>query len=96
MFGKCVVLGLFLAGSAALSQQSAGVDLGRLQTGATVSFVRAAGGEWGIDIAGAAAPLISQPKPAMLEVYRAEEEIRSARSRISDGREIGGRNRCPS
>ena len=52
------------------------MDLGRLQTGATVSFVRAAGGEWGIEIAGAAAPRILQPKPAKLEVFRTEEDIR--------------------
>ena len=37
-----------------------------MQTGATVSFVRAAAGEWGIEIARAAAPRILQPKPAML------------------------------
>ena len=50
--------------------------MGRLQTGATVSFVRAAGGEWGIEIAGGAAPRILQPKPARLEVFRTEEDIR--------------------
>jgi len=76
MFGKCVILGLCLTGSAALAQQGDRVDLGRLQTGATVSFVRAAGGEWGIEIAGAAAPRILQPKPARLEVFRTEEDIR--------------------
>ena len=76
MFGKCVLLGLCLAGPASLAQQAARVDLGRLQTGATVSFVRAAGGEWGLEIAGAAAPLIQQPKPAQVEVFRTEEDIR--------------------
>jgi len=75
MIDKYVILGLCLTGSAAFAQQGARVDLGRLQTGATVSFVRAAGGEWGIEIAGAAAPLIRQPKPATLEVFRMEEEI---------------------
>ena len=76
MFGKYVLLGLCLAGSALFAQQGDRVDLGRLQTGATVSFVRAAGGEWGIEIAGAAAPRILQPKPAKLEVFRTEEDIR--------------------
>jgi hypothetical protein len=47
-----------------------------LQTGATVSFVRGATGEWGIEIAGAAAPLIQQSKPARIEVFRAEDDIR--------------------
>jgi hypothetical protein len=58
------------------AQPAAKVDLGRLQTGGMVSFVHAAGGEWGIEIAGAAAPRVSQPQPAKLEVYRAEEDIR--------------------
>ncbi|MGA2556621.1 MAG: hypothetical protein ABSG04_10165 [Verrucomicrobiota bacterium] len=47
-----------------------------MPTGATVSFVRAAGGEWGIEIAGGTAPLIQQGKPAKLEVFRTEEDIR--------------------
>jgi hypothetical protein len=76
MFGKYVVLGLYLSGSALFAQQIARVDLGRLQTGATVSFVRSTPGEWGIEIAGAAAPRILQPKPAKLEVFRTEEDIR--------------------
>jgi hypothetical protein len=76
MLGKCLLLGLCLAGSALLAQPANRVDLGRLQTGATVSFVRAAGGEWGIEIAGGAAPLIQQPKPARLEVFRTEDDIR--------------------
>jgi hypothetical protein len=76
MFGKDVLLGLCLAGSALFAQQGTRVDLGRLQTGATVSFARSTAGEWGIEIAGAAAPRILQPKPAKLEVFRTEEDIR--------------------
>jgi len=64
------------AASILVAQEGSRVDLGRLQTGATVSFVRAAEGEWGIEIAGGAAPLIAQPKPARLEVYRIDQEIR--------------------
>ena len=91
------MLGLCLAGPALFAQESDRVDLGRLQTGATVSFVRAATGGWGIEIAGlrravvptvggvqiatatqagAAAPLIQQPEPARIEVFRAEADIR--------------------
>jgi hypothetical protein len=70
------MLGLCLTGSAALAQQGDRMDLGRLQTGATVSFARAGGGEWGIEIAGAAAPRIFQPRPARLEVFREEEDFR--------------------
>jgi hypothetical protein len=76
MLNKCVVIGLCLAGSVAFAQQSDRVELGRLTTGATASFVRAAGGEWGIEITGGPAPRIVQPKPAMLEAFRSEENIR--------------------
>jgi hypothetical protein len=76
MFRKCVVLGLCLTVSATFAQQADRVDLGRLQTGATVSFVRAGEGEWGLEIAGGAAPRLLQPKPARLEVFRAAEDIR--------------------
>ena len=76
MFGKSIVLGLFLAGSSLVAQQAGRVELGRLQTGATVSFSRGSNGEWGIAIAGGAAPRIVQPAPAMLEVYRADNDIR--------------------
>jgi hypothetical protein len=76
MFNKCVVLGLCLTGSVALAQQSDRVDLGRLQTGAMVSFVRGAEGEWGIEIGGAASLRILQPKVAKLEVYRSDSDIR--------------------
>ncbi|MEO8598161.1 MAG: hypothetical protein ABI759_32880 [Candidatus Solibacter sp.] len=51
------------------------MELGRLQTGATVAFVRAVAGEWGIEIGGAAAPRIRQMKPAMLEVSPAENDV---------------------
>lgn len=81
MFGKCLILGLCLTVSVASAQQGKRIDLGRLQTGATVSFVRTSGGTWGIEIAGAAAPNIVQPKPARLEVFRTEEDI----SQITSG-----------
>jgi hypothetical protein len=76
MFSKYVLIGLSLGASVLFAQQSEHVDLGRLQTGATVSFVRSTEGEWGIEIAGAAAPRIVQPKPAKLEVFSTEEDIR--------------------
>ncbi len=67
---------LCLTASVLLAQQTNRVELGRLQTGATVSFIRSSEGEWGIEIAGGAAPLIVQPKPARLEVYRTDQDIR--------------------
>ena len=76
MFRKCVMLGLCLTVSTVFAQQGARVELGRLQTGATVSFIRAADGEWGIEITGSESPRILQPKPAKLEVFNTETDIR--------------------
>ena len=76
MCSKYTLLGLCLAISPAFAQTSDRIDLGRLQTGATVSFIRDTGGQWGVEIAGGPAPRIVQPKPARLEVFRAENDIR--------------------
>jgi hypothetical protein len=76
MLGKCVLIGFCLTVLSAFAQQGDRVDLGRLQTGATISFVRTAEGEWGIEISGAAAPRILQSKPAKLEVFCTDEDIR--------------------
>ena len=51
------------------------IQLGRLKTGATVSFVRSNAGEWGIEITGSSAPRIAQQKPAAIEVYRSDDDI---------------------
>ena len=51
------------------------LELGRLDTGATVSFVRSMVTGWGIAI-GSTATTVYQPRPAALEVFRAEEDIR--------------------
>ena len=76
MLGKCMIIGLCLTISAAFAQQANRIDLGNLQTGATVSFVRAADGEWGIEISGGPIPRVSQQKPARLEIYRSDQDIR--------------------
>jgi hypothetical protein len=77
MFGKCLILGLCLSASGAMAQQGNRVNLGQLQTGATVSFVKAPKGAWGIEIAGEANPRILQTKPARLEVFQSEGDIRA-------------------
>lgn len=77
MSSKYVLLALCLGAPALFAQQQGErTELGRLQTGATVSFSRSTTGEWGVDIAGGAAPRILQPKPARIEVFRAEDDIR--------------------
>ncbi|MGO9481100.1 MAG: hypothetical protein ACLP05_04900 [Candidatus Kryptoniota bacterium] len=73
---KCIMLGLCLAVSVASAQQGNRVDLGRLPTGAAVTFVRDPGGKWGIEISGGAAPRMMQPKPAKLETFQTEEGVR--------------------
>lgn len=76
MFGKNLLLGLSLTSFAAFAQQGDRVDLGRLETGETVLFVRTAGGEWGIEISGGTSPRLTQQKPAHIEIFRTEEDIR--------------------
>ena len=64
-----------MGGSTLFAQSAARLDLGRLQTGAAVSFTRSTSG-WGVEISGGAAPRIQQLEPAKLEIYRADEDIR--------------------
>ena len=75
MLGKRVILGLCLIVSAAFAQQGDRVDLGRLQTGATVSFARTEEDEWSIEISGGDVPRFTQRKPAQIEVYRGQENV---------------------
>jgi hypothetical protein len=51
------------------------LDLGRLANGGTVAFVSAGSGEWGVETSGGAAPAMTQPKPAQIEVYRGDENV---------------------
>jgi hypothetical protein len=75
MFHKCVILGLCLTVSIAFAQQGDRVDLGRLQNGGAVSFVRSAAGEWGIEISGGTIPKIKQEKPAYIELFRGQNHV---------------------
>ncbi|MGE5811372.1 MAG: hypothetical protein ACM339_07720, partial [Ignavibacteria bacterium] len=75
MFGKYVIHGLFLIASMMFAQQGDRIDLGTLQTGASFSFVRTAGGVWGIEISGGTTPRLIQQEPAIIEVFRTEEDI---------------------
>ena len=61
--------------SPAFGQPDPKVSLGRLQSGAEVSFTRAESGEWGIEIAGGPAPRVAQAKPAGIEIYRADNDV---------------------
>ena len=71
----CVLTLLWPLAPPAFGQRDGRVELGHLQTGANVLFTRSASGEWGMEIAGGPAPRILQPKPARIEVYRADNDI---------------------
>jgi hypothetical protein len=73
---RLVALGLGLIGSSLLAQSGERVDLGRLTTGSTVSFIRGPEGQWGLAVEGAGNPAFRQAKPARIEVYRADDDIR--------------------
>jgi hypothetical protein len=72
---------LLIAPLAPAQQKQAGttganrIVLGRLANGAAVTFVRAGSRDWGIEISGAAAPHLTQQKPAQIEVFRGEENV---------------------
>jgi hypothetical protein len=51
------------------------IELGRLATGASASFVSDGGSRWGVEISGSGMPAMAQRKPARLEICRAESDI---------------------
>jgi hypothetical protein len=75
MLSRCGVLCFVLAVSNLSAKPVARVELGYLQTGARVTFVRSPAGEWGIEISGGAGFTISQSQPATLEIFRKEDDI---------------------
>ncbi|MBN1397251.1 MAG: AGE family epimerase/isomerase [Bacteroidetes bacterium] len=70
-----MLIGLFLYITASIAQENDREELGRLQTGAVVTFVKNTKNEWGIDISGGSAPNILQEKPVQIEVYKSSEDI---------------------
>lgn len=77
MFGRYLLtLILCFTISNAFAQNVDQVKLGRLQTGATVSFVRSAGGDWGIKVSGGTLPHLTQQKPVRIEIFRTKKDIR--------------------
>lgn len=72
--------GLVISGFSVYAQQADKIDLGKTQSGATVSFVKAPTGEYGLEIAGGPAPKVAQPKPANIEVYTSDTDIKTLSS----------------
>jgi len=75
MLSRFTVVCLLVACSNLFAHSASRVELGHLQTGATVSFVRSAG-RWGIEIIGGELPAISQSQPARLEIFHTEADVR--------------------
>ena len=77
LFGALVGLSIAPLAQAQVNANSADrIPLGRLTNGAGVAFVRSGSGEWGIEIFGDSAPRLMQEKPAQIEVYRGDEDVR--------------------
>lgn len=76
MFRTAPRLGTLTTAAALFAQPAGRLDLGRLQTGAAVSFTRSAAGDGGIEISGSSAPRVLQTQPAKVELYRADDDVR--------------------
>ena len=66
------------------------MELGRLTNGAVVAFVRSGSGGWGIEISGDAVPRLTQPKPAQIEVYRGDDDVRQTAAGYQSARKEAG------
>jgi len=72
-YGKLMIFCLTML--LACKQQRDHLELGHLQTGETVTFVRTPENGWGIEILSSETLRFSQIKPARIEVFQSEEEI---------------------
>jgi len=70
-----VILGTYLISSTVFAQKDNRIELGRLQTGSTVTFIKSTRGDWGIEIVGKNAPRIFQPQPVQIEIIETEDTI---------------------
>jgi hypothetical protein len=74
IFGS--LLWLLIASIASGQQAANSVELGRLKSGAAVTFVRGTSGEWGLDVSAGGALHMAQPQPAEIEVFRGADNVR--------------------
>jgi hypothetical protein len=72
---KFTFLGVYLILLSACSQQGSRVDLGNLKSGSNISFVKASGGQWGIEITDGTTLKLMQQNPAQIEVYKDKDNI---------------------
>lgn len=74
IFSKSTVLLIYMAILTACSQTNT-VNLGKLDSGADVSFQRNDNDEWDIEISGENSPVIMQKNPAQIEVFNGEDNV---------------------
>ena len=74
MSGKKIALGFCLMISTAFAQAGGRVEIGDRQT-VLVSFIRAAGGGWGMEVTSDDVPALIQLKPVQIEVCKSEEIV---------------------
>ena len=75
MFSKNLILLFCISVSVVFAQQNDQVELGKLETGSTVSFVRTAKGTWGIEIFNGKTLYLMQKKPAQIEIFRGKKNV---------------------
>lgn len=75
MLKKLIILALCLNVSFVNAQKNNRLNLGRLETGETISFVKSTNIGWGIEITGSGSPRFQQQKPARVEVSLADDNI---------------------
>jgi len=69
------ITGICLTLFPACSQLGSRVDLGNLGSGASVSFVKDSGGQWGIEVADGTTLKLMQQKPAQIEIFKDKDNI---------------------
>jgi hypothetical protein len=56
------------------------IEMGRVATGATASFVRDASGKWGLEIAGGQAATFRQTQPVQIGLYKSDTDVQQLNS----------------
>ena len=77
LISRFVLFGILMFTYSEMAGQSGRLDLGMLEHGEKVSFVKTDGKFWGIEIAGGQTPRIFQAQPARIEIYKADDDIRT-------------------
>ncbi len=77
---KYLIFGTYVLSAIVFAQQVDRIELGHLQTGSSVSFIKNTKGEWGIEIVGKNVPRIFQLHPVNFEIFESENNIQKFRA----------------